>query len=66
MKIRRWPLVLMGRAARRALAWHWFARGFSMSGVIFNGETYDLSKHPKLEALLRAEFDRRIDEELPS
>lgn len=56
----------MGRAARRALAWHWFARGFSMSGVIFNGETYDLSKHPKLEALLRAEFDRRIDEELPS
>lgn len=59
-------LVILGRAAIRAVAWHWFVRGFALSGVIFNGETYDLSKHPALEALLRKEFDRLDGEEQPS
>ena len=51
-------LVTMGRGALRALALRWFLRGFAHSGRGFHGESMDISKHPAVEAILIAEFDR--------
>ena len=51
-------LFTMNSVALRALAAQWFMRGFAHSGRGFNGETFDLSKHPALESLLMSEFER--------
>ena len=53
----------MTPAARRALAAKWFLIGFSNSGRGFNGDNYDPQKHPALESILLAEFDRVYEQD---
>lgn len=55
--------MTMTPRALRAHAARWFLRGFRLSGKGFHGENYDTTKHPSLESLLLAEFDRIYDAE---
>lgn len=54
-------LLVMSPRARRALARHWFLRGFAASGRGFNGETFDRERHPALESLLVSFFEGVYD-----
>lgn len=58
-------LLVMNPNAHRELAFLWFLRGFAASGRGFNGEIFDVEKHPALNSLLLSFFRGTYDKEHP-
>jgi hypothetical protein len=60
-KVKR-QLFTLSPAGHKALVVRAAIAGFAASGKGFNGENYDREKYPRIEALLRAHFERLYDD----